>query len=1034
VSVNPQQSDLSIAKVINDMTPNVGDTVTFTLTVTNAGPDVATNVSIADVVPNGYTLGTINDGGVAAGNTITWSGLSVPSTNGSISVSYEAVVNAPAAGISYTNNAAITASDQYDPDSDPTSNATVDDNGDGIADDDETSVTPIVNVADLSLTKIVVDGDTTPLVGSEITFEIRVFNDGPQDATGVVVADLLPSGYDFILYSSTAGVYNETTGVWQAGNVPSGESQTLLIDVLVNGTGDYLNITEVTASDVFDIDSTPNNDDGDQNEDDEANAIVTPVIPMADLSLNKKVVDNDITPLIGSEITFEITITNDGPQDATGVVVTDLLPSGYDFVLYSSTEGNYNQTTGVWQVGNIASGTSETLLIDVLVNATGDYLNIAQVTSSDIDDVDSTPNNDDGDQSEDDEDNTIVTPIVPKADLSLTKEVVDNDVTPLVGQEITFKITVTNDGPQDATGVTVTDLLPSGYDYQTFSSSTGTYNEVSGVWTIGNLANGAVESLLIDVIVNSSGNYLNASEVTASNILDDDSTPGNGDTTEDDYAEAITNPITQVADLSITKGTVGNITAAQPGDAIRFEITVDNEGPDTATNVEVVDVLPAGFTYQQFSATSGIYNPVTGLWTLGSVPANGSQTLFIDVIVNQPTNVVNEYVNFAEITASDQVDPDSDVSSNASTDDLGDGIDDDDEANYTIIVAISDLELQKSVSNQNGNVGDVITFTLQINNAGPDEATGVAVEDILPIGYSNIININNGGVLNGNTISWAGLNIPLAGLTLTYEVTVNKPTEQDGEYLNITQITASDQFDVDSTPNNDDGDQSEDDESNMSINTPTTDISVTKEVNELEPAIGDTITFTISVTNEGTLDATSVNILEVLPSGYEYISAVATAGVYDENSGVWQIPLVTAGSLHMLEIEVKVLDISDYENTASLQSLDQIDSNPNNDTSNATITPICLTIHNKFSPNGNTENEVFYIDCIQNYPDNKLEIYNRWGNVVYTKQGYDNTFNGVSNGRAVISKDEQLPVGTYYYVLDLGDGTKAKVGWLYIVR
>ncbi|MFD0992020.1 T9SS type B sorting domain-containing protein, partial [Tenacibaculum geojense] len=1032
--VVPQSADLSIVKTINDSTPNVGDVVMFTLSITNSGPDVATGVSVSDVVPNGYTVGAINDGGVLVGNTISWNGLSIGSTNGVVSVSYEATVLAPGVGVSYTNNASIIGSDQFDPDSDPSSDATVDDNGDGIADDDETSITPIVEQADLSLTKIVVDGDTTPLIGTEITFEIRVTNNGPSNATGVSVIDLLPSGYDFVLYSSTAGTYDENTGLWQVGNISSGESETLLIDVLVNSTGDYLNIAEVTTSDVFDIDSTPNNDDGDQSEDDEDSAVVTPVVPMADLSLVKTVVDGDTTPLIGSEITFQITVTNDGPQNATGVSVLDLLPTGYDFVLYSSTEGTYNESTGLWNIGNIASGTSETLLIDVLVNETGEYRNVAQVITSDIVDIDSTPNNDDGDQSEDDEDSAVTNPVIHVADLSVTKEVVDGDTTPLVGQEITFEITVRNDGPQEATGVEITDVIPSGYDYQTFSSSTGTYDELTGIWVVGNLANGDVETLLIDVTVNPNGNYLNTTEITASNVFDIDSTPNNGDTSEDDYAEALTTPVQLIADLSITKTTVGNITNAQPGDQIRFEIEVTNNGPQDATNVEVLDLLPTGFSYNQFSATSGVYNSVTGVWFIGTVPANGSQSIFINVTVNEPTNAVDEYVNFAEIIASDQIDPDSDVNSDATVDDLNDGIADDDETSFEVIVLIADLSLTKSVNNDMPNVGEVVTFTLQIDNDGPNQATGVSVQDNLPIGFSNITNVSNGGVVTGNTIDWTNLIIPTTGLTVTYDATVNMPTLEAGEYLNIAQITASDMYDPNSTPNNDDGDQSEDDEDSYEIATPVADIAVVKTVNEAEPAILDEVVFTINVTNTGTLDATNVEIEEALPSGYQFVSYTATSGIYDEISGVWQIPSVGTGETHTLEVLVQVLDVNDYLNTASLLALDQIDINSDNDSSSVTIDPICLTIHEKFSPNGNGDNEVFYIDCITNYPNNRLEIYNRWGNIVYEKKGYDNTFNGISNGRAVLNKDQELPTGTYYYILDLGDGSKPRVGWVYLAR
>ena len=77
---------------------------------------------------------------------------------------------------------------------------------------------------------------------------------------------------------------------------------------------------------------------------------------------------------------------------------------------------------------------------------------------------------------------------------------------------------------------------------------------------------------------------------------------------------------------------------------------------------------------------------------------------------------------------------------------------------------------------------------------------------------------------------------------------------------------------------------------------------------------------------------------------------------------------------------------------------------------------------------------LFLISCIENYPNNKLEVYNRWGNIVYQAKGYSNTWDGTSNGRVTINEAKELPVGTYYYVLDLGDGSKPKTGWIYINR
>ncbi|WBX78511.1 gliding motility-associated C-terminal domain-containing protein [Tenacibaculum ovolyticum] len=99
----------------------------------------------------------------------------------------------------------------------------------------------------------------------------------------------------------------------------------------------------------------------------------------------------------------------------------------------------------------------------------------------------------------------------------------------------------------------------------------------------------------------------------------------------------------------------------------------------------------------------------------------------------------------------------------------------------------------------------------------------------------------------------------------------------------------------------------------------------------------------------------------------------------------------------------------------------------------------CGTPYNIMTPDNDGENDTFFISCIDKpeYSKNTVEIFNRWGNTVYKASGYNNesvAFRGLSSGRATISIDEKLPPGTYYYVIDLGDGSKPKAGWLYINR
>lgn len=90
------------------------------------------------------------------------------------------------------------------------------------------------------------------------------------------------------------------------------------------------------------------------------------------------------------------------------------------------------------------------------------------------------------------------------------------------------------------------------------------------------------------------------------------------------------------------------------------------------------------------------------------------------------------------------------------------------------------------------------------------------------------------------------------------------------------------------------------------------------------------------------------------------------------------------------------------------------------------------------SPNGDSLNEYLLFDEIAEYSNNNLVIFNRWGNIVYQANEYKNNWNGFSTGRATYKKPDKLPVGTYFYVLKLGNDPlylpKTKKGWVYIHR
>jgi gliding motility-associated-like protein len=91
---------------------------------------------------------------------------------------------------------------------------------------------------------------------------------------------------------------------------------------------------------------------------------------------------------------------------------------------------------------------------------------------------------------------------------------------------------------------------------------------------------------------------------------------------------------------------------------------------------------------------------------------------------------------------------------------------------------------------------------------------------------------------------------------------------------------------------------------------------------------------------------------------------------------------------------------------------------------------------NGVSRNNDGQNDIFHINCIENFPTNLVKIFNRAGTMVYEAEGYDNNgtyFDGQSN-RGVSLMGTQLPGGTYFYIIDKRDGTKPIAGYLEIVN
>ena len=370
---------------------------------------------------------------------------------------------------------------------------------------------------------------------------------------------------------------------------------------------------------------------------------------------------------------------------------------------------------------------------------------------------------------------------------------------------------------------------------------------------------------------------------------------------------------------------------------------------------------------------------------------------------------------------------------------------------FSVKAQTSDLSITKSVNNNTPFIGDAIIFTLTITNNGPDVATGVAVLDEVPSGYGSITNISNGGATIGNSINWTGLIIqPNTSVVLTLNVTVLST----GIYNNRTEITASSNVDPDSDPTSsfDDDDFNDgipdDDESDLVIVIPQiSDLSLEKLVDNLEPNKGTEVIFTIVVNNDGPSDVSNVTVSDQLPQGFIWISD-DSFGDYDPSTGIWSIGSLGNGSSVSLNISVIVSLIEDYTNTAEIITSDSFDpdSEVNNnapaedDQASVTLNPIGLLIPEGFSPNGDAINDTFIIPGLGYlFPNFEMEIFNRWGNKVYTYNNEGRSeplwWDGYSDGRLTVGGNNSLPTGTYYYVLYFNqDNIEPLTDWIYLNR
>lgn len=486
---------------------------------------------------------------------------------------------------------------------------------------------------------------------------------------------------------------------------------------------------------------------------------------------------------IGQESSFVLSVQNApsaGPT-ADPITLVDEIPEGLD-VIGTAGDGwactvNSQTVTCTYAAGAASGETLPDLTITVRANNSleGTPINAVSV-STPQEAADALANNTSSE--------ALDLPIDLAIDLTA------NPTSAATNDPVTLTVTVTNAGPSDASGVAAAVPLPEALTFIRAQSNTGHFDARTGLWQIGDLAKDETATLSLETQLTAPSGFAVVARITAADQPDSDSDLTNDDPTEDDIAS--TTITANSADLSITIRSDNVYPAVN--DEVIYTITVKNDGPLDATGVQARNALPFGLTYVSSSVTTGMFDPLTGIWNVGDLRNNATATLTVRVQVT----IESRIENIAFIIFSDQPDPDS-VPATGSRDE-------DDEASALIIVGgrpivagEADLSLAVITDNPFPRVGETVTLTHRLTNEGPDTANNIAVGGVLPVGLTRTNSNTSHGTYDPDTQFWT-LNQLSSGATV--ELTLQAQVTVSSTLAYVAEVLFADQLDPDSEPGN----------------------------------------------------------------------------------------------------------------------------------------------------------------------------------------------------------------------------------------
>lgn len=569
--------------------------------------------------------------------------------------------------------------------------------------------------------------------GADITYTVTASNLGPLGATNATVLLTGPMNTTFQSASAPPGWTVMDPGTGNPGSVTLTASSFAAgppaVFTIVYRVDNFTPGATVITGDVSissDInDPVPSND---------ADSTTTTVQDAADLSVVKDSTQTLVVP--GADVTYTVDVSLLGPDPATNVTLTDVVPANMTFQSITPAAGWTVTTPSVGGTGTITATRSSvavktthnfTITLRLNLNAPGaaTITNTATVTSMTFD-----PNTADNSESHD----FVVDAPPAQADLSLTRTA--NPDPALRGQDLTYTITVTNNGPDTATSLLLTETLPAEATFVSFNVPAGwtagggpkTGNLTRGVpltASASGMASGSASVFTVVVNVPFSapeGTVVIGNSAISSSTFDPNTSNNSVETQTPVAARPQTNLL---LDKTASPSTV------TPGSTITYTLTSTNIGSANAPGLSIADATPAGTKFVSAQASTGgaIVAPpqngtgaITCTWAGDTAPGE-SRTLTVVVSVDASVEDGTNIVNSATTTS---LAFDTDVSNNSDTATVA--------VSTSTSVLSADVDVSVSAIPTEIDTGEQIAYSILVRNNGPDTSESLRLRTATPDG------------------------------------------------------------------------------------------------------------------------------------------------------------------------------------------------------------------------------------------------------------------------------------------------------------